>query len=136
MNLPVESQLELRKSRKIWFHSNFMYVAPLTVGNEEKLGVLIEESHADVRIACYRQIWRVLKYNDRLRGSLELPSHVTLRQVIDQGGYGVVTTSPPEIGRFVLLTWHPRIKNRLYQPGMRLGMCGLGQVTHPPEQAA
>jgi hypothetical protein len=140
MNLPV-TQLEPGKPRKITFRFSFIYVSPVEIGGNQLMGVLLDRSEAAFRARCYVAIWKKIKYNDKLRkslmGSLD---HVSMKQVIDSAGFGIVTTSSthliPRSGEVVNLIWHPWLRNRhLHESGIALGLCGLGCVTSSSEQA-
>lgn len=140
MNLQVKESGPQRQ--KIYFRLQYMYVCKVDnlrmerqLENEEKEHylVLLDESHSKIRGYCYRAIWRCINNNDALRTLLTGSARpVSLEQVIDMGGYGVVTTTEPVVGRHVILKYHPRVRNKLQAEGKVLGICELGPVVPPP----
>lgn len=144
MSLPLvaSSQPDLRTNNTIHFSKGAYAVTyPLSVKGKKKrccdrdyLGIMLEESAAELRGTCYRLICEKLnlKENDQLRALVaESLGKVTFQQVFDFGGFGVVAVTPESVqpGHFVLFEYFPRVNGKLLRTPIRLGLCGVGTVS-------
>lgn len=129
------SSSQMKNRQRVRFSSGFMYVCnnwvKIHIAQKERTIVLLDESHSLVRSCCYRKIWKHINSNGALRLRLTGSANpVSLSQVIDMAGYGVVTvTEPIQVGKNVVLSYHPKIYGNSYDNGWFLGSCELGNVT-------
>lgn len=130
MNL---TQSQMKNRRRVNFSHGHMYVCDVSVRirsmPQEITVVLLDESHTSIKGCCYRNIWKYLNANENLRLRLTgLITPVSLSQVIAMSGFGIVSTSPIQAGKFVRFTYHPRSIRNSYDVGWMLGSCDLGYV--------